>query len=106
MTHELFSILTRRASPSLMGIAEATAQTKPITANARKNKRKNGDVNKRCKQQAEEWGALISPQCPGNVVCEEILACSTAVLSRCDFSGFLDCLFGELEDPADAVSLR
>jgi len=104
MNHQLLSILARRASPSRLEVSEATARTELITANARKNKRKKGDVNKRCKQQAAEWSAFVSTECSGDVSCEEALACTTAALSRCDFSGFLVCLGGP-EDLADAASL-
>jgi hypothetical protein len=105
MTHELFSILARRASPSLLEVTEATAHAKPITANAKRNKRKKGDVNKRCKQQAEEWIAFVPTFCPEGPICDASLACSS-LLTVCDFTGFLGCLDSEPSGLVDERSTR
>lgn len=105
MTHELFNILTRRASPPHMEVTEATAQAKPITANAKKHHRKKGDVNKRCKQQAEEWIAFFPTVCPEGPACESLLACTSPALAVCDFTGFLQCVATPTADPARTAFL-
>jgi hypothetical protein len=105
MNHGLFSLVARHATPSRLESPEAAAQAKPLTANAKKKKRKKGDVNKRCKQQAEEWSTFLPTFCPEGPLCEALAACTTA-LTVCDFTGFLTCLGGEPEDPADAISPR
>jgi hypothetical protein len=105
MTHELFNILTRRASPPHMDVTEATAQARPITANAKKNRRKKGDVNKRCKQQAEEWRTFFPTVCPEGPLCENLLACTSPALAVCDFTGFLQCLATTTGGPAEATFL-
>lgn len=106
MTFEHLSILTRRASLPPLASIELTAQVGPMKSNARKKHRKKGEVNKRCKQQSEEWGAVIAPECPGDPACEELLTCGTTALSRCDFGTFLDCLFGGPKEPTEAASMR
>ena len=105
MNHGYFSILARRGSASRLGIIEA-AQAKPMTANARKNKkRKKGDVNKRCKQQAEEWNAFFPTFCPEGPICDALVTCSS-LLTLCDFTGFLGCLESEPQDLADGSFTR
>jgi hypothetical protein len=105
MTHDLFSIVARQASPRRLEVAEATDEAKPITANARKNKRKKGDVNKRCKQQAEDWRAFVPTFCQASPLCEILAACTTP-LTVCDFTGFLVCLAAGSEIPPEEISLR
>jgi len=106
MNHGYLSILARRASPSRVGVIEAAAQAKPMAANARKNKRKKGDVNKRCKQQAEEWNAFLPTFCPEGPLCEELLACTSPPLTRCDFTAFLVCLTAATAGLSEGVSSR
>lgn len=106
----LFSILAHRASPSRLESPEAAAEAKPLTANARKNNRKNkrkkGDVNKLCKQQAEEWNAFFPTVCPEGPLCEDLLACTSPALAVCDFTAFLVCAAGGTGGLAKGISLR
>jgi hypothetical protein len=106
MNHELFSILARRASPRRLDVAEATAEAKPVTANAKKNHRKKGDVNKLCKQQAEEWAAFFPTVCPDGDACADLLTCTSSALARCDFTAFLVCANASTEGLAEGISLR
>lgn len=106
MNHDLFSILARRASPLRLEVTEATTVAKPITANARKKHHKKGDVNKRCKQQAEEWSAFFPTICPEGPSCEQLLACTSPPLAECDFTAFLVCLAGGTVGLTAAISLR
>lgn len=106
MDHELFSILARRASLSRQEVIEATSPAKPMAANAKKHHRKKGDVNGRCKQQAEEWNTFFPTVCPEGPLCATLLACTSPPLTRCDFTGFLECLETTTDGLAEAISLR
>lgn len=103
MTFDPFSILTHRASPSRRASIEVPIQASPMTEKARKKHRKKGDVNKRCKQQAEEWSAFVPTICEDGTFCDLLIACGTP-LAICDFSSFLGCLGGGPADLTDAVS--
>lgn len=105
MKYEQFSLLARRSSSLSLGGVDAEARTGPITASARKKHRKKGDVNNRCKQQAEDWRAFLPTICAEGPVCEGFLACATP-LATCDFTGFLVCLSASPAALADAIALR
>ena len=100
MNFEQFSILARRVAPPALASIEATTQARPMISNARKKHRQKGDVNKRCKQQAEEWNAFFPTFCPEGPICDALVTCSS-LLTLCDFTGFLGCLESEPQDLAD-----
>jgi hypothetical protein len=90
-----FDALTRRAALATLGaaaIAGPAVLTDPIAGNAKKKKRKKGDVNnlQRCKQQAGAWIDFVPTFCGDGALCQELIACATP-LKSCDFTGFLTC---------------
>lgn len=105
MTHGLFSLVARHATSSRLESPEAATQAKPLTANARKKKRKKGDVNKLCKQQAEEWRAFFPTVCPEGPICDDLLACTSPALAVCDFTAFLVCTAGGTGGFTESISL-
>jgi hypothetical protein len=69
----------------------------PVPAAAekqRKGKGAKGDVNRRCKQQAADWGILVDFSCGENAECQDQFLPCADPLAICDFDTFLVCLIG------------
>ncbi len=88
-----FDGFTRRASLVSLGAAGMAVLASPVTAAAKNKKKKKGDVNKRRKQQAADWLALIQAECPDPACLIAFGACAEP-LKSCNFSGFITCFSG------------
>jgi hypothetical protein len=105
MNHPNISPFARRASLSRAGATGVATQATPVTADSKKKKRKKGDVDKRCKQQAADWIEFVPTFCGDGALCQEIIACARP-LRTCDFTGFLVCLAVAPEDLFDPAFPR
>jgi hypothetical protein len=78
--------------------AESVGAARKKKRNKNKNKN-NGDVNKRCQQQATEFVDFIDFLCGDEPQpqCDVLIAC-TAPLETCDFDGFFTCVSDSLQD--------
>jgi hypothetical protein len=89
-----FDRMTRRASLmtlGAMGLAGFTALTSRGAADARKKKKKKGDVNKLCKQQPGAWTSYLLTNGDGTPAQRQALNACGSQLGTCDFSGFWSC---------------
>jgi hypothetical protein len=86
-----FDALSRRASLMTLGTAGLAALASPLTVDAKKKKKKKGDVNKLCKRQIGECNTFVTITCAGDPECLDALPCCQE-LKTCDFAGFLNCL--------------
>jgi len=86
-----FDALSRRASLTALGTAGlAAAFTAPLTAGAKKKKKKKADVNKLCKKQVGQCTSFLLAQCAGQPTCPAIVACCS-FFGKCNTTGFLAC---------------
>jgi hypothetical protein len=87
-----FDALSRRASLATLGAAGVAVLAMPTLADAKKKKKgkKKGDVNKRCKAQAETWVTFVETECGTGPECQEFIACGVP-LRTCNFSAYFDC---------------
>jgi hypothetical protein len=86
-----FDAWTRRASLLTLGIAGLGTLGAPL-ADAKKRKKKKGDVNKFCKTQVEPCVTLLPESCGGNEECIEAMTACCAFLGTCDYLGLVDCI--------------
>lgn len=94
MDSVVFDTLTRRAS-LVAGAAGLAALVLPIAAASKKKKKKKEDVNKLCKQEANDCIATLSAACqeqPDVAACLATVQTCCPELATCDFIGFTDCL--------------
>ena len=97
MNQFVSSVLDRRSSLMTLGALGVKVATTPIAADAKKKhgktKRKQGDPNGRCTQQAGTWNTFVTTECAGDATCLEFLTCAEP-LKTCNFTGFFTCFAG------------
>jgi DNA invertase Pin-like site-specific DNA recombinase len=87
--------LTDRFARAAREMASRTTANPAVSAAARKKrkgKKKKGDVNRRCKEQAADVRTLVEISCGDDVECQERGLTCVGPLATCDFNGFLQCV--------------
>jgi hypothetical protein len=87
-----FAAVSRRVSLLTLSAAGLAVANPSVTDAKKKGKKKKGDVNKRCKAQAEGWITLIEIECGPDTdpECQPFIACGEP-LRTCNFTAFFDC---------------
>ena len=92
MDHGSFDALTRRASLASLSAAGLASLVIPISAQAKKKKKKKFDVNKFCKQQVSQCETAVAVDCGGDPECIAATSLCCEELATCDFAGLFTCL--------------